>query len=129
MTKANIFITSGWIGLAGLGSFLFAAIDGVPIAVAIAGGLVAVAACWAMLFTRNADEYTRDLWTAGSSMAFAIMLMLFLMIPFFEGVYDGFNNAHTGGENAERDIPAFVTIAAAIVAFYIGLFWKKVMGG
>lgn len=128
MNKANIFNLSGWIGLTGLVLSFAAAIDGIPTAVAIAGGLIAVAACWAMMFTRNADEYTRALWTAGASMAFAIMLVLFLTVPFFEGVYDGFTKARGSAEETARDIPAILTIACAIAGFYFGLFWKRFLG-
>ncbi len=128
MNKANIFMGAGWVGLAGIGGFLISALDVIPAWVAIAGGLIAVAACWTMLFTRNADEYTRGLWTSGASTAFAIMLILFLTVPFFEGVYDGFNDAHNGTDAAERDIPAILTIASAIAGFYIGLFWKRLFG-
>jgi len=128
MNKANIFMGASTVGLASVCVVLLSALDAIPVAVSIASGFVCVAACWVMLFTRNADEYTRGLWTAGASVAFAIMLILFLAFPFAEGVYDGFKDAHNGTDNATRDISAIMTISAAIAGFYIGLFYKRVWG-
>ncbi len=128
MNKASVFMASSSVGFASIGVVLFSALDAIPASVSIAAGLVSVAACWVMLFTRNADEYTRGLWTSGASTAFAIMLILFLAIPFLEGVYDGFNDARNGTDDAERDVSAILTIAAAIAGFYIGLFYKRFWG-
>lgn len=123
-------MTSGWAGLGGLAVAIGAALFAAPEGITLAGLLLCAFACWAMLFTRNADEYTRGLWTSAASMAFATLLILFLTLPFFEGVYDGYNAGHAGdGVEAQRDIPAILSIGCAIVAFYIGLFWKRIRGG
>lgn len=124
MTRADIFEWAGWIGLAGIILALSTEIPGVPEWFAAVGGTAAIFSCWAMLFTRNADEYTRGLWTSAASLAFAAMLVLFLALPFFEGVYDGFR-----GDESGQDIPAIASIAASIGAFYVGLFWKRLRGG
>ncbi|MBV7259952.1 hypothetical protein [Erythrobacter crassostreae] len=131
MQKVNIFLGAGWAGLAALLAVFLGALVSIPEAILIAGLLICVACCWVMLFTRNADEYTRGLWTSGASMAFATLLILFLGLPFAEGVYDGFQSTRAGtpGQNNERDIPAIASIALAIIAFYIGLFWKRMRGG
>jgi hypothetical protein len=129
MSKASIFMTSGWVGLGGLAVAIGAALFAAPDGVTLAGLLLCVFACWAMLFTRNADEYTRGLWTAAASLAFATLLILFLTLPFFEGVYDGYKAAHAGdGVEPQRDIPAILSIGCAIVAFYIGLLVKRLFG-
>lgn len=131
MTKANIFMGAGWVGLAAVIAVLAGSAASLPQWFIAAGTLTCVGACWTMLFTRNADEYTRGLWTTAASLAFATMLVLFLALPFAEGVYDGFRSAHAGtpGEGNKQDIPALASIAFAILAFYIGLFWKRVSGG
>lgn len=124
-------MNAGWAGLLGLVIWTTAAFAGLEKAVNVTGALITIAACWVMLFTRNADEYTRGLWTSAASLAFATMLILFLGLPFAEGVYDGFNSAHNGTPKSEskQDIPAIASIVAAIGAFYVGLFWKRLRGG
>ena len=130
MNKANIFLTSGWIGLAGGVFAILTSVLGFDGTLELAGSTVAVFACWAMLFTRNADEYTRGLWTSAASVGFGTVLILFLALPFSEGVYDGFQAAAAGADAAEpkQDIPAIASITIAIGAFYAGLFWKRLRG-
>ena len=130
-SKADIFILAGWAGLGGISATLVGSIPAMVDGVQIAGAILAVLACWIMLFTRNADEYTRGLWTSAASLAFATLLVLFIALPFLEGVYDGFSAAHEGDDasSASQDIPSLVSITAAIVAFYIGLFAKRLNGG
>ncbi len=131
MNKANIFMAAGWVGLAGIAIYVAGSLLFEAVAIPVAGASIAVFSCWAMLFTRNADEYTRGLWTSAASLAFATLLILFLALPFFEGVYDGFTAAHEGidREDVKQDISAMVSISLAIGAFYIGLFWKRIRGG
>lgn len=128
--KANIFMLAGWAGLGGIAVTLVGNIPAVIDELQIAGASLAVLACWVMLFTRNADEYTRGLWTSAASLAFATLLVLFIALPFLEGVYDGFNAAHEGdgAPPPSQDIPSLVSITAAIGAFYIGLFWTRFRG-
>lgn len=130
MTKADIFMGAGWVGLAGIAASILAATLDAPSALGATTGIVTVVACWIMLFARNADEYTRGLWTSAASLAFATMLVLFIALPALEGFYDGFNAAHEGdGAPApSQDIPSLVSISAAIGAFYVGLFWKRLRG-
>jgi ABC-type nickel/cobalt efflux system permease component RcnA len=130
MNKASIFMTAGWIGLAGIGVTIAGSVIPDGRAIVMAGMAAAVVACWVMLFTRKADEYTQGLWTSAASMAFGTMLIVFLALPFAEGFYDGFTSAHEGldGKNARQDIPAIATIVFAIAAFYVGLFWKRLRG-
>jgi len=131
MSRANIFMNAGWVGLAGILVVVASHVFAVPEGTELVGSIIAVFACWTMLFTRNADEYTSGLWTSAASLAFGTVLILFLALPFFEGVYDGFNAAHEGRAAGEstQDIPAMLSITAAIGAFYLGLFWKRLRGG
>lgn len=130
MTKVDVFMGAGWVGLAGISASIVIGASDAPPGLGAAAGVVTVIACWVMLFTRNADEYTRGLWTSAASLAFATLLVLFIALPFLEGVYDGFNAAQDGGDapSPSRDIPSLVSITAAIAAFYIGLFWKRFRG-
>ncbi len=129
MTKANIFMNAGWFGLAGLAGSAITSLVHLPDPANLVSSLVIFAACWVMLFTRNADEYTRGLWTSGASLAFATLLILFLGLPFAEGIYDGFQHVANDAPKGTRDIPAMASIFFAVVAFYVGLFWKRLRGG
>ena len=79
-----------------------------------------------MFATRNADEYTAAVWRAGTSMAFVITATVMLLIPFFEGVYDGYTQAHTGVAT-ERDLQleGFIVVVAA---FFVGNAWARIRG-
>lgn len=122
MTKANLFLASSWVGLAGLIVAFIAAMTDLSPMIRTTGAAIAVFAGWVMLFTRNADEYTRALWTAAASLAFATVLILYIGLPFIEGFMDGLDNVEA------QDIPATATIAIAIGAFYAGLFSKRLRG-
>lgn len=76
-----------------------------------------------MLIRRFRDEYIETLWQAGTSFAFAAVVLSFLVLPFAEGFYDGFIGNARG-----HDIPAASAGFAAIVAFYIGLHIRWLRG-
>lgn len=131
MNKASIFMSAGWVGLAGITvGFSQYFSDQLELVGGI-GLMFAVFAGWTMFFTRNADEYTRGLWTSAASLAFAAVLLLFLGLPFAEGFYDGFMAGlnDTDPALAKRDTTSDAVIFIAIVGFYIGLFWKRIRGG
>lgn|GEM_PF-3177456 len=134
MSKVSIFMTAGWIGLAGVGVAIAGAVAPDGDGIVVTGAIVAVLGSWAMLFTRKADEYTQALWTAAASLAFATLLILFVLLPFAEGVYEGFTMAHEGRDpdmdpgKAQPESSMGLTIMIAIFAFYVGLFWKRLRG-
>ena len=76
MNKASIFMTTSWIGLAGLAIALPGLVLSGVEAVTLIGMIVAVLAAIAMLWARKADEYTNGLWNAGASVAFGALLSL-----------------------------------------------------
>ncbi len=76
-----------------------------------------------MFIHRFRDEYIETLWHAGTSLAFAAMVFVFLVLPFLEAFYDGF----TGNESG-RDIPAELAGFLAIVAFYVGFHIRWLRG-
>ena len=123
MNKASIFMTTSWVGLAGLGLAIAGlAIPGIEVAT-LAGMIVATLSAIAMLWARKADEYTTGLWNAGASVAFGAMLLAYPGLPFAEGAYDGL----TGAQRAQ-DISASIVPGLAVVSFYIGLFAKRGFG-
>ncbi|QFT77845.1 hypothetical protein [Erythrobacter sp. THAF29] len=123
MNKASIFMNASWVGLIGLAIGGLSLIPAVSSALAFPGMILAVLSGFAMLATRNADEYTLALWTAGASVAFATMLIIFIGLPAAEGIYDG----ATGAER-RQDIPASIVPILTILAFYAGLFAKRLLG-
>lgn len=123
MNKAAIFMNASWVGLAGLGLALGGAILSLPFTVALVGLTAALLSTVVMLWARRADEFTISLWNAGASVAFGTMLLSFPGIPAAEGFFDGL----TGNENGQN-IPATIAPVLAIIAFYIGLFIKRLLG-
>ena len=130
MSKVSIFMTAGWIGLTCVGVAIAGGFVPRGDDIVVAGAIVAMLACWAMLFTRKADEYTQALWTAAASLAFATLLILFIVLPVAEGLHDSFIMARGGAnpDEAQQESLAGLTIAIAIFAFYVGLFWKRLRG-
>ena len=123
MNKASIFMNSSWVGLAGLAIALAGlVIPSLDLAVRI-GLSLTVFVTLVMLWARKADEYTLGLWNAGAAVAFGTMLIAYPGLPFAEGMFDGITAAERS-----QDIPASVVPALAIVAFYIGLFVKRLLG-
>lgn len=123
MNKANVFMGASWIGLLGVALTALAALSILPEGALTPATLLTVAASLALLATRKADEYTLGLWTAGASFAFGVMVVMFLGLPFAEGVYDGIR-----GAERKRDIGGEVVSIVAIAAFYFGLFLKRMLG-
>ncbi len=76
-----------------------------------------------MLIRRFRDEYIETLWQAGTSLAFAAVVIGLVALPFLEGLYDGFIGIANG-----QDIPADAAAFAAIAAFYIGFHFRWLRG-
>jgi hypothetical protein len=123
MSKASIFMSASWIGLAGLVLALAGAMLPQPFTVVLIGLTVTFFATLVMLLARRADEFTLSLWDAGASVAFGTMLLGLPGLPFAEGFFDGV----TGNESG-RDIPVTIVPIFAVGAFYIGLFVKRLLG-
>ena len=121
--KASIFMGASWTGLSGLGVALVGLLVTNLNSGVLVGMIIAVLSAIGLLWARKADEYTMGLWNAGASVAFGTMLLAFPGLPFAEGFFDGLTGAERG-----QDIPASVVPALAVVAFYIGLFIKRLLG-
>lgn len=123
MTKANTFMYASWIGPIGFALFAASTILAPASGLHVIGGFCLILGGIILLITRNADEFTRALWNSGASMAFAALLVLYLGIPFAEGMYDGFTDSERSSE-----LGAEIAVLIAISAFSIGLFWKRFRG-
>lgn len=123
MNRASIFLGAGWVGLGGLLLAALAQIGVLPIIGFAPALAVAVIACFAMMATRKADEYTEGLWNAAASIAFAVMLLNLVALPFAEGSYDGLN-----GAERRQDVPAEIFPLLAVIGFYVALFIKRLLG-
>jgi hypothetical protein len=116
-------MNASWVGLSGLVIAFGGALLSAPTGVAFAGIVTAILCAVVLLWARRADEFTQNLWNAGASVAFGTMLLTFPGLPAAEGFYDGVT-ANEGGQS----IPATIVPIFAIVAFYIGLFVKRLLG-
>jgi glucan phosphoethanolaminetransferase (alkaline phosphatase superfamily) len=66
------------------------------------------------------DEYIESLWSAGTSLAFAAAVLLFLFLPFAEGFIDGFVNAPKREDSATALAPTII-----IAAFFAGFQLRR----
>ncbi|MEL7689617.1 hypothetical protein [Citromicrobium bathyomarinum] len=72
-----------------------------------------------LLLRRMRDEYIEQLWSAGTGLAFAAVVVIFLAAPFVEGFVDGFN-----GSIRDQAITADFVGPAALLAFFVGFHIK-----
>ena len=72
-----------------------------------------------LLRRRLRDEYIELLWNAGTSWAFAAVVLLFLISPFAEGFVDGLS-----GAMRDPAITAAFIGPAALLAFFVGFHVK-----
>lgn len=86
--------------------------------------LVMFAAIIVMFVTRNADEYIAAIWRSGTSVAFVITAAVFLFLPFFEGMYDGFMGAQ---RNQDIDLSASASLVL-MGSFFLGSAWTRLRG-
>ena len=123
INKANIFMTAGWVGVTGLACTVICVLLDAPDILGVTAFYLSIASCWAALFTRNADEYTQGLWTSAASFAFASLLIMIIALPALEGFYDGLTGSQRG-----QDTEALHVVVLAVIAFYCGLFWRRLRG-
>lgn len=69
------------------------------------------------------DEYIQSLWTAGTSVAFVVLVIAFLFAPSLEGFLDGLT-----GLDQKMDSPASLAPALAILGFFVGFHLKRLRG-
>lgn len=69
------------------------------------------------------DEYIQSLWTAGTSVAFVTLVIVFLFAPWLEGFFDGLT-----GLDRKMDTPASLAPALAILGFFAGFHLKRLRG-
>lgn len=123
MNRASIFMGASWVGLAGLILIASAQAPWGSADLRLSGALLLIIGSFAMLFTRRADEYTERLWNAGASVAFGALLINFIGLAFVEGFIEGLTD-----RKIERSITGDLALLLSIVAFYIGLFVKRLLG-
>ena len=117
--RTRIYLTAAVMGLVAtlllIASLVF---DWPDLAKGIPIGLLIVSLI-TLLRRRLRDEYIELLWNAGTSWAFAAVVLLFLISPFVEGFVDGLN-----GAVREPAITAAFIGPAALLAFFIGFHLK-----
>ncbi len=121
--RTKLYLTQAHVGaLATIGVMVSYALALPDFVKGVSVGLMVVP-LGVMLISRLRDEYIETLWQAGTSLAFAVLVIGYLMLPLLEGVYDGFTGNPSG-----QDIPAHFAGFAAIVAFYTGFHIRWLRG-
>ena len=93
-------------------------------AVTVIAILVMFSAILVMYATRNADEYVAAIWRSGTSSAFVMTAGVLLMLPFFEGFYDGI----TGGDR-KQDLTLPLDAGLVLIGtFFLGNGWARWRG-
>ena len=129
MNKATVFISASWFGAAfGVAALANSLVGALPARASVYLLVVCMLSCWVMLFTRNADEYTRGLWTSAASLAFAVILLMYIGLPAAEGFVDGLTEALSDTSETTMQSSSDWILGMALGAFYIGLFWKRLRG-
>lgn len=68
---------------------------------------------------RLRDEYMESLWQAGTTLAFVVTIIWFLLAPFAEGLVDGLMQA-----SHEQGFPSGDAALVAVAAFFVGFHIK-----
>ena len=77
-----------------------------------------------MFRTRNADEYVAAIWRNSTSAAFMITAASIVIVPFLEGLYEGFIGLeNTGGSNFSENF-----VAVVLLSFFATNAWARVRG-
>ena len=126
MNKANVFMHASSVGAVfGIAALANAVIGVFSDRTTVYLTVFCMLSCWVMLFTRNADEYTRGLWTSAASLAFAVVLLMYIGLPFAEGFVDGLTDSVTDTRETTMQTSDDLIFGLALIAFYVGLFWKR----
>ncbi|WP_374405713.1 hypothetical protein [Pelagerythrobacter sp.] len=89
----------------------------------VIGAASLVLSMMVMFMSRNADEYTLSLWSAGATAGFMAAVAWLIFAPLIEGFVDGATgNAHI------RDWPADMGIHIGIAVFLIAFNLKRFRG-
>lgn len=112
--KTDLYLAASWIGAAASVLHIIAlALDWPDFVKGLGIGILLVALV-TLLLRKLRDEYIERLWAAGTSAAFAVVVILFLAKPFVDGAF-GFL---TGAPYA-LDV-AGMTAPLALLAFFAG---------
>ena len=121
--RTKLYLTQAHVGAAATLGVMLTFTVGMPDFVkGLSVGLMVVPLA-VMLISRFRDEYIETLWNAGTSLAFAVLVIGYLLLPFLEGFYDGFT-----GQQSGQSIPAHLAAFAAIIAFYVGFHVRWLRG-
>ncbi len=117
--RTRMYLTSAVMGFAATILMVAAqALDWPDFVKGLSIGLMLVSLL-TLLVRRLRDEYIDQLWHAGTSLAFAAVVIVFLASPFVEGVVDGFTNAPP-----DQFFTADFVGPIALLAFFIGFHAK-----
>ena len=118
--RTSMYLTAAVMGLAGTVTAIAATAFDLPDFIkGFAVGILLVALVL-LLRRRLRDEYIEQLWNAGTSWAFAAVVLAYLFTPFAEGLFDGIS-----GNEAQQDLAVLEWIGPlALLAFFAGFHIK-----
>ena len=127
ISRTSVHLAAGAIGaitLVGVWLREFGLIEG---GIATTNSLLFIAACFALFFTRNADEYVAALWRTGANVAFMALLVAVILVPVTEGFVDGFMYAFTEDPGVQ-DLKTDLSPEIAFTGFFVAHFWARMRG-
>ncbi len=121
--RTTLYLVMSYLGTAAIALFLAATVLDWPDFVrGLSIGMLLVS-LWMLMRRKLRDEYIQSLWNAGTSLAFATLVAIFLFAPALEGFFDG-----ATGRADIMDTPASLAPAVAILGFFVGFHFKRWKG-
>ena len=118
--QARIYLVAAYMGAAGIVLCMAARLLAWPDFIqGFSIGILLVALLILILRRNRLDEYYRSLWSAGTSFAFAVLVLWFLFAPFAQGLVNSITSA------TYRDMPSNWGAPLAILGFFVGFHVQR----
>jgi hypothetical protein len=119
----RMFLVLGHIAAFSLALLVLRALGVVEREFGIIGTVFGALSVIVMFTLRNSDEWIGSLWAAGANAGFNMAMAWLVFLPMAEGFFDGLT-----GLDQDRDLPADMASLAALGAFLIAFYLKRIRG-
>lgn len=123
----RMFLILGHIVAASFALLLLSVLGVLEEDFSLIGATFSVLGIMVMYGLRNSDEWIASLWSAGANAGFSAAIASLILMPFVEGFVDGMTEV-LADVPTEQDITADIAAFAAIAAFLIALYFKRIRG-